>query len=365
MRSSLRIGLSRMAALSAMVLVSAPSRVAKAETPKSNVSKEETTNHINTHVIPPIPRLKCPEVPTVYVGMYNGIMYSTATIRGKRSYQEDRCSAVTPLKANGDVLFFGMFDGHAGDRCSQFANDNLPSIVDDELSKARTLVGSKFVHEKMKAEDPKSFLKTTGTNEGKYLSAIISACGDALSASFKEADRRFLADANKHMWNDGACILVALVAEDNFVVGNAGDCRAVMCRGEETVPLSHDHKPNRLDEFQRVKAAGGFVAWKGVWRVQGILAISRSFGDRSLKQWVVPDAEVVTEPFPVNNSFVIVATDGFWDVFSNEDAINYARKFIDTPDLGAEELVLEAYGRGSGDNITVMVIKRSNTAAAA
>lgn len=43
---------------------------------------------------------------------------------------------------------------------------------------------------------------------------------------------------------------------------------AVLARDGEVVPLSHDHKPNRLDEYQRVKDLGGFVEWRGVWRVQ-------------------------------------------------------------------------------------------------
>jgi hypothetical protein len=42
----------------------------------------------------------------------------------------------------------------------------------------------------------------------------------------------------------------------------------VLARESDAVALSHDHKPNRLDEYQRVKDLGGFVEWRGVWRVQ-------------------------------------------------------------------------------------------------
>lgn len=53
------------------------------------------------------------------------------------------------------------------------------------------------------------------------------------------------------------------------------------------IPLSEDHKPNRSDERSRIEAAGGVVVWAGTWRVGGVLAVSRAFGDRLLKRYVV------------------------------------------------------------------------------
>jgi len=50
--------------------------------------------------------------------------------------------------------------------------------------------------------------------------------------------------------------------------------------------LSDDHKPNRADERSRIEAAGGVVVWAGTWRVGGVLAVSRAFGDRLLKRCV-------------------------------------------------------------------------------
>lgn len=53
------------------------------------------------------------------------------------------------------------------------------------------------------------------------------------------------------------------------------------------IALSEDHKPNRTDERNRIEAAGGVVVWAGTWRVGGVLAVSRAFGDRLLKRYVV------------------------------------------------------------------------------
>lgn len=54
--------------------------------------------------------------------------------------------------------------------------------------------------------------------------------------------------------------------------------------GRTAVALSDDHKPNRNDEHDRIEAGGGAVIWAGTWRVAGVLAVSRAFGDRPLKK---------------------------------------------------------------------------------
>ena len=65
------------------------------------------------------------------------------------------------------------------------------------------------------------------------------------------------------------------------------ECGNVAACGCAAIPLSEDHKPNRTDERSRIEAAGGVVVWAGTWRVGGVLAVSRAFGDRLLKRYVV------------------------------------------------------------------------------
>lgn len=59
-------------------------------------------------------------------------------------------------------------------------------------------------------------------------------------------------------------------------VANVGDCRAVLCRAGTAVAVTQDHTPSLPCEAARVEKAGGFVS-RG--RVNGILGVSRSFGD--------------------------------------------------------------------------------------
>ncbi|XP_061638950.1 protein phosphatase, Mg2+/Mn2+ dependent, 1Lb isoform X2 [Phyllopteryx taeniolatus] len=106
--------------------------------------------------------------------------------------------------------------------------------------------------------------------------------------------------------------------------------------------------------------AGGFISFNGSWRVQGILAMSRSLGDYTLKNLnvVIPDPDVLS--FDLNKlqpEFMILASDGLWDTFSNEEAVRFVRERLDEPHFGAKSIVLQSYYRGCPDNITVMVVK--------
>ena len=55
--------------------------------------------------------------------------------------------------------------------------------------------------------------------------------------------------------------------------------------------------------------------------------------------------------------FMILATDGLWDVFTNEEAVAFIKDRLHESHFGAQSLVMRAFQRGSLDNITVMVVK--------
>jgi serine/threonine protein phosphatase PrpC len=84
-------------------------------------------------------------------------------------------------------------------------------------------------------------------------------------------------------------------------------------------------------------------AGTGVYRVNGNLALSRAVGDKSERPYVsgeqvhkfdnnaitmvqgVPD--IVQHPLDAeNDQFIILATDGLWDVMSSSEAVNYVHR---------------------------------------
>lgn len=59
---------------------------------------------------------------------------------------------------------------------------------------------------------------------------------------------------------------------------------------------------------------GGYVdCCRGVWRIQGSLAVSRGLGDQHLKNWVVAEPETKVIRLRPECEFLILASDGLWD----------------------------------------------------
>ncbi|KAM3865716.1 protein phosphatase 1L isoform 4-T4 [Diretmus argenteus] len=174
-------------------------------------------------------------------------------------------------------------------------------------------------------------------------------------------DREILDKLSANHDEAGTTCLVALLSDRELTVANVGDSRGVLCdKDGNAVALSHDHKPYQLKERKRIKRAGGFISFNGSWRVQGILAMSRSLGDYPLKNLnvVIPDPDIMTFDLDkLQPEFMILASDGLWDAFSNEEAVRFVRERLDEPHYGAKSIVLQSFYRGCPDNITVMVVK--------
>ncbi|KAK8388268.1 hypothetical protein O3P69_020274 [Scylla paramamosain] len=177
-------------------------------------------------------------------------------------------------------------------------------------------------------------------------------------------DRQVVAHCKARTDMSGSTAVVAVLDGEMLVIGNVGDSRAVMAdlKGS-TIPLSFDHKPNQLKERRRIKEAGGFITFTGVWRVAGVLATSRALGDFPLKeprQLITAEPDVLTFSLTDHRAhFIILATDGLWDVMTNEEAVAFVRDHLHEPDHGAKALTMHAFHRGSQDNITVAILNVS------
>lgn len=52
----------------------------------------------------------------------------------------------------------------------------------------------------------------------------------------------------------------------------------------------------------------------------------------------------------------VMASDGLWDVISNEEVVSIIRDTVKEPGMCSKRLATEAAERGSKDNITVIVV---------
>ena len=95
---------------------------------------------------------------------------------------------------------------------------------------------------------------------------------------------------------------------------NAGDARGVLCRGGKAVRLTYDHKGSDKQEAKRITDAGGFVM---AGRVNGVLAVTRSLGDTSMKEFVVGSPYTTETELCDEDEFLILACDGVRFHFSD------------------------------------------------
>jgi serine/threonine protein phosphatase PrpC len=73
------------------------------------------------------------------------------------------------------------------------------------------------------------------------------------------------------------------------------------------------------DETRRISELGGRVVYWGRWRVEGLLAVSRSVGDASLKPYITAEPEVCEYDVGKDDWFLVMSSDGVWDVLDNEE----------------------------------------------
>ncbi|KAL7420358.1 mgpp2cl-1, protein phosphatase 2C-like protein 1 [Cryptotrichosporon argae] len=122
---------------------------------------------------------------------------------------------------------------------------------------------------------------------------------------------------------------------------NVGDARAVLWR--QGCPT----------HAKRITDAGGFVMNN---RVNGVLAVTRSLGDASMKEFVVGSPYTTETQLDDQDEFLIVACDGLWDVCEDQDAVDLIRSTQDPQDA-SKRLLEHAIGNYSTDNLSVMVVR--------
>ncbi|XBI18148.1 hypothetical protein VPH35_060014 [Triticum aestivum] len=242
-----------------------------------------------------------------------------SSLRGRRASMEDFYDMRSSKMGAKNINLFGVFDGHGGSCAAEYLKEHLFENL---------------------LKHP-SFITDTKT---------------AISESYTKTDSDFLdAETNIHR-EDGSTASTAIFVGNHLYVANVGDSRAVISKAGKAIALSDDHKPDRSDERERIENAGGVVTFSGTWRVGGVLAMSRAFGDRLLKPFVVAEPEIQEQEIDDELEYLILASDGLWDVVSNEHAVAFVKEEVG-PEAAARKLTQIAFARGSTDNITCIVVE--------
>jgi serine/threonine protein phosphatase PrpC len=187
---------------------------------------------------------------------------------------------------------------------------------------------------------------------------------NSVEEAFNEAYRICDDELKEALYNGTTAITCYLHVNENtdnriLYTANCGDARVVINEGGVAKRLTFDHKASDASEVQRIKNSNGFVAYN---RVNGILAVTRALGDYAMKQWVISEPyQTCTKLIPEEHTFVILACDGVWDVFEDQEAVNFVQELLEKEKLSAQvvaqRLLDKSLEKGSTDNISVMIIK--------
>ncbi|GKB25870.1 probable protein phosphatase 2C 6 [Tanacetum coccineum] len=113
----------------------------------------------------------------------------------------------------------------------------------------------------------------------------------------------------------------------------------------------------REGELLRIEEQDGKVIyWHGA-RVLGVLVMSRAIGDRYLRPWIIAVPEITFTTRTDEEECLIIATDGLWDVMTNNEVGEVARRILRRKRRSAttnDEPSTD--GRLSSDNIFVVVV---------
>ena len=276
--------------------------------------------------------------------LYSLKSYSYNTYHGlSKDNNEDRIIVVSQIKKPAfakiknwpKMSYFGIFDGHGGEGCSEFLSNNF----------LKYLIENKNFPFDIKL----SLVETFDKVEQEFFK---QKCNTTL----EESDR------------SGSCGLVSLIYDNKIYIANLGDSRIIMSMnwGDKVKQLSSDHKPNNPKEFERALKNGSKVyidnsegKKKDITKLNFIkdkvelekykkkennkeeiifreypsnLAVMRAIGDKKKKkkEYGGNPGTIINKPdiyiFDINSSydFIVMGSDGIFDDLSNQEVSNAA-----------------------------------------
>ncbi|PKU63023.1 probable protein phosphatase 2C 38 [Dendrobium catenatum] len=255
--------------------------------------------------------------------------FSMAVVQANNQLEDGSQIESGPLSCSdaGDAIngtFVGIYDGHGGPETARFITENLFSNLKKVVS------------------------------EQKGISI------DAIRKAFSNTEEGFLSLVRKkwkrtpQLASVGSCCLIGVICAGMLYVANLGDSRSVLGRLDGTkkgivaVQMTTDHNASneavRKELWSLHPHDSDIVVLKhNVWRVKGLIQISRSIGDAYLKdsqfnqepllaKFRLPqplyqsilsaDPSIVAHKLSHGDQFIIFASDGLWEHLSNQEAVD-------------------------------------------
>ncbi|EFA81940.1 protein phosphatase 2C [Heterostelium album PN500] len=244
---------------------------------------------------------------------------------------EDVSFGQFPFNNNSEIALFGVFDGHAGREAADFANTLFPAEI-------QRLINSK--PEYLEKADMTDLFMTAFASVDNQMHEECQYVGCTATVSF--------------IWTyDGSRYLQ---------VANVGDSSSFLCRNGVAVEMTFDHKASHPLEKKRMIESGITVGEQQT-RINGV-AVSRSLGNHFIKDQNIGMIAIphISKPILLQDSdtFLIMASDGLWDVISGEKAIEVGKELIESrgaQSVSSNLLQSALQMNDCKDNVTIITVK--------
>ncbi|WJX82833.1 putative protein phosphatase 2C 33 [Trifolium repens] len=276
---------------------------------------------------------------------------SLFTQQGKKGTNQDAMVVWENFCSREDTIFCGVFDGHGpyGHMVAKRVRDSLPLKLNTHWG--LNVSGGEVLKEisvnaagSMNSEDV-AFVSadeesrvSVDAEEVEKFPEMFQTLKESFLKAFKLMDRELKTHQTIDCFCSGTTAVTLIKQGHNLVLGNIGDSRAVLGTREKdnslaAVQLTVDLKPNLPAEAARIRKCKGRVfalhdepevcrVWLPNNDSPG-LAMARAFGDFCLKDFgLISVPEVSYRRLTEKDEFVVMATDGIWDVLSNKEVVD-------------------------------------------
>ncbi|WOH15320.1 hypothetical protein DCAR_0934857 [Daucus carota subsp. sativus] len=276
---------------------------------------------------------------------------SMFTQQGKKGTNQDAMIVWENFASRADTIFCGVFDGHGpyGHMVAKRVRDSLPlklsanwevNIKGDEALKEININGTGSMNSESTSflasnEESRACLDVEGTENHENMFQILK---DSFLKAYKVMDRELKMYTTIDCFCSGTTAVTLIKQGQDLVISNVGDSRAVMGTRDQdghltALQLTVDLKPNLPAEAERIRNCKGRVfalrdepEVARVWLPNNDspgLAMARAFGDFCLKDFgLISVPEVSHRHLTEKDEFVVLASDGIWDVLSNKEVVD-------------------------------------------
>ena len=248
---------------------------------------------------------------------------------------EDKSKSIENFNNDKSQMIFEIFDGHGGDEMSTYLQANLANIYKQNLL----------------------------LNKGNIILSLKNA--------FHDADDEMRGQLNiEGLGSTGTLVHLVGSLGDSLDVysANVGDSRVSLISPEHIIRLSYDHRTSDEKEKKRILESGMEIIDD---RICGTLMLTRIFGNYEYKEENESDERninnkngLICEPFiskinidlSIENQFLILASDGVWDILTEEDIQNIIKKYKDTQKI-CSIIIKKCLENEAWDNMSVFAVK--------